>query len=95
MNKTLLNALKEAKFTGRCEGILLGLDIAAVAFNHKLGIGAKRLSLVEEEVQGILHEIETTKDYDRIRADIVNELTRIHGEESREFWLKRYIDIGV
>ena len=92
MNKNLLNALKDAKFTGRCEGILLGLDIAAVAFNHKLGIGAKRLSLVEEEVQEILHEFETTKDYDRIRCNMVNELTRIHGPESRGFWLERYID---
>ena len=92
MNKTLLKTLQEAKFTGRCEGILLGLDIAAVAFNHQLGIGAKRLSRVEKEVQEILHEFEATKDYDRICCNMVRELTRIHGEDSFGFWLERYID---
>jgi hypothetical protein len=91
-NKQFITALQNAAFEGRKEGILLGLDIAAVAFNHKLGIGAKRLGRVEEEVQEILHEFETTKDYDRIRCNLVRELTLIHGEDSFGFWLRRYID---
>ena len=94
MNKTLLKQLQDAKFKGMCEGMLMGLDLAAVATNHTLGIGAVRLSRVSKEVQSILDEIQSIKDYDRIRADLVNELTRIYGEESREFWLKRYIDIS-
>lgn len=94
MNKTLIKQLQNAKFSGMCEGLLMGLDLAAVATNHTLGIGAKRLNRISKEVQEILDEIKSIKDCDRIRADLINELTRIHGEESREFWLKRYVDIS-
>lgn len=93
-NKTLLKQLQAAKFSGMCEGLMMGLDLAAVASNHALGIGAKRLSEVSKEVQGILDEIQSIKDYDRLRADLVKELTRIYGEETRDFWLKRYISIA-
>ena len=95
MSKTLLKQLQAAKFAGMCEGLMMGLDLSAVAFNHTLGIGAKRLNQVSKEVQEIMDEIKSNKDYDRLRADLVNELTRIYGEESREFWLKRYIDIAT
>ena len=94
-NKTLIKQLQDAKFAGMCAGILFGLDIAAVATNHALGIGATRLDRVSKEVQEILDEIKSEKDCDRIRIDMVNELTRIYGQESRGFWLERYISVGT
>lgn len=90
-NKQFISALQRAAFEGRKEGILFGLDLAAIALNHTEGFGKKRLERVEEEVQTFLNELKTTQDYDRIRCDLVKELTRIHGEDSKDFWLKRYI----
>lgn len=94
MSKTLIKQLQAAKIAGMREGLMMGLDLFAVASNHALGIGAERLSRVQKEVQGILDEILSNKDNDRTRTDLVNELTRIYGEETRDFWLKRYIDIS-
>lgn len=90
-NKQFISALQRAAFEGRKEGILFGLDLAAIALNHTEGFGKKRLERVEEEVQTFLNELKTTQDYDRIRTDLVKELTRIHGEDTKDFWLKRYI----
>jgi hypothetical protein len=90
---THIAQLQAAAFKGRQEGILLGLDLAAIAFNHSCGLDSEALNSATEEVQEILNEIKNSKDFDRIRTDIVNELTDIHGKESREFWLKRYISL--
>jgi hypothetical protein len=91
-NKQFITALQNAAFEGRKEGILFGLDLAAIALNHTEGFGKKRIERVEREVQTFLNEIKTVQDYDRIRCDLVRELTRIHGEDSFGFWLRRYID---
>jgi hypothetical protein len=92
-NNQFLRAVQNAAFEGRKEGILFGLDLCAIALNHTEGFGRKRIDRVSDEVQTFLNEIRSIKDYDRIRTDLVKELTRIYGEETREFWINRYISV--
>lgn len=92
MAKNLIAQLRAAKDEGRLEGILMGLDIAAIAFNHCYHFGDKRLAVVEVECQKILDEIQTTDDADRLFCDLYKELARIRpSKESNDFFMRRYI----
>lgn len=90
MQKNLIAMLKAAKDDGRIEGIIMGLDIAAIALNHTHGFEENDLALVSEEAQSIFDEIRDTKDIDRVLCDIYKELARIR-PKYEEFFLKRYI----
>lgn len=88
---TLALQLKNAEERGMRKGVLLGLDIAAIAINHTHGFGDERLSKVEAEAQCMIDEIDSAKDKDRVIADIYKELIRIRpGKESADFFGKRY-----
>ena len=88
---TLALQIKNAEERGMRKGVLLGLDIAAIAINHTYKFGDVRLSKVESEAQCIIDEIDSAKDKDRVIADIYKELTRIRpGKESESFFGKRY-----
>lgn len=88
----LIAQLRAAKDEGRLEGIVMGLDIAVIAYNHVFHIANKRLPPVDAECQRILDEIQEAKDIDRVLCDIYKELVRIRPDkESDELFLKRYI----
>ena len=90
--KNILTQLKKAKDDGRLEGIVLGLDIAVIAYNHVHHIAGKRLPPVDAECQRIFDEIQDAEDLDRVLCDIYKELKRIRPDkESNEFLLRRYI----
>ena len=86
----LIAQLRAVKDEGRLEGIVMGLDIAAIALNHTYGFADKRLSVVGAEAQRIFDEIQEAPDMDRVLVDIYKELSRIR-PGSEAFFLKRYI----
>ena len=91
MNNTLIRQLGEAKEKGMRQGILIGLDLCAIALNHKFGFGKERLKVLTAEVQDYLDEMGNAKDMERVWADITKELIAIWGDEGKDFFLRRYV----
>lgn len=92
MKNNFLKQLQDAAFKGRQEGILLGLDICAIALHNRYGFGDKRLTVLEKDVQEILDKIGSYKDSDRLAADLVKELGEIRKGDNGVF-LRRYIKL--
>lgn len=92
MNNKMLKMLQDAAFKGRKEGILIGIDIVAIALNEEFGFGAERLKRLDARVQKLLDEIHTYKDMEVLAAHLAKRLIEIRPNDS-EFFLKKYINM--
>lgn len=91
-NKSLIVQLQNAAFKGRKEGILLGIDIAAIAINEEYGFGAERLKRLDGRVQKVLDEIQSYKDMDLLAARLAKRLMEIRKDDP-DFFLEKYIKL--
>jgi hypothetical protein len=92
MDKRTLNLIQQAAIKGRMEGILFGFDIFAICLNHRYGFGDKRLTVLDGDLQEIIDELKTAKDWDRVMADIAKELCRIRKGDNSKI-LERLINL--
>lgn len=92
MKNNFLKQLQDAAFKGRQEGVLIGIDIVAIALNEEYNFGAERLKRLDTRVQGLLNEIQSYKDMDLLAANLAKRLMEIRKDDP-EFFLKKYINI--
>lgn len=62
-------------------GIQMGLNLAAIALNHKFGFGEERLKRLEQKVQKLVDEIVDTNDPLVTKVHIETALKQIRGKE--------------
>ncbi len=92
MSKGLIVQLQNAVFKGRKEGVLLGIDIVAIALNEEYGFGAERLKRLDGRVQELLNEIQSYNDMDKLAADLAKRLMQIRKDDP-DFFLEKYIKL--
>lgn len=85
MNKNVfLKQVKEVKEKayrdGVWDGMRMGLNITAIALNHKFGFGEERLKRLEAKVQDLVDEMITTNDPLVNKVHIENAIKQIRGE---------------
>ena len=62
-------------------GIQMGLNLAAIALNHKFGFGEERLKRLEQKVQALVDEIVDTNDPLVTKVHIEIALKQIRGKD--------------
>lgn len=62
-------------------GLQMGLNLAAIALNHKFGFGNERLTRLEQKVQELVDEIVDMNDPEVTKAHIETALKQIRGKE--------------
>lgn len=81
---TLRQAKENAYSDGVWSGLQMGLNLAAIALNHKFGFGEVRLKRLEEKVQELVDEIVDTRDPEVTKVHIETALKQIRGKEWAE-----------
>ena len=85
MSQSFAKQLKEMKKNvysdGVWAGIQMGLNLAAIALNHKFGFGEERLKRLEQKVQALVDEIVDTNDPLVTKVHIETALKQIRGKE--------------
>ena len=66
---------------GVWNGLQMGLNLAAIALNHKFGFGNLRLTRLEQKVQELVDEIVDTRDPEVTKVHIETALKQIRGKE--------------
>jgi hypothetical protein len=66
---------------GVWSGLQMGLNLAAIALNHKFGFGNERLTRLEAKVQELVDEIVDTRDPEVTKVHIETALKQIRGKE--------------
>ena len=79
--KKLFQAKSNAYSDGVWSGLRMGLNLAAIALNHKFGFGNERLTRLEAKVQELVDEIVDTRDPDVTKAHIETALKQIRGKD--------------
>ena len=79
--KKLFQTKNNAYSDGVWSGIQMGLNLAAIALNHKFGFGEKRLKRLEQKVQELVDEIVDTNDPYVTKVHIETALKQIRGKE--------------
>jgi hypothetical protein len=77
---TLRQAKENAYADGVWSGLQMGLNIVAIALNHKFGFGETRLQRLEERVQELVDEIVDTRDPYVTKVRIERAIKQIRGE---------------
>lgn len=84
-NNNLAAMLKKAKDSGYTkgvmDGILMGLDIAAIGANHTHGFEKDDIALLNTEVNAILDEIVDTADPEHTKYKLEKAIQQIMGED--------------
>ena len=79
---TKLRQTKDNAYSdGVWNGLQMGLNLAAIALNHKFGFGNKRLKRLEQKVQELVDEIVDTNDPVVTKAHIETALKQIRGKD--------------
>jgi hypothetical protein len=65
---------------GVWNGLQMGLNLAAIALNHKFGFGESRLQRLEQKVQELVNEIVDTNDPIVTKTHIEIALKQIRGK---------------
>ena len=96
MPKGIITQLQNAADKGRKEGILLGIDIAAIAidevFGEKWDLKAEDYQQLDAKVQELLNEIQNYKDMEKLAAHIAKRLMQIRTDDPGYF-LEKYIKL--
>ena len=79
--KKLFQTKNNAYSDGVWSGIQMGLNLAAIALNHKFGFGEERLKRLEQKVQELVDEIVDTNDPLVTKVHIETALKQIRGKE--------------
>lgn len=79
--KKLFQTKNNAYADGVWNGLQMGLNLAAIALNHKFGFGNLRLSRLEQKVQELVDEIVDTNDPIVTKAHIETALKQIRGKD--------------
>ncbi len=66
---------------GVWSGLQMGLNLAAIALNHKFGFGNVRITRLEAKVQELVDEIVDTRDPEVTKVHIETALKQIRGKE--------------
>lgn len=92
MKNNMLKMLQDTALRGRKEGILIGIDIVAIALNEEYHFGQKMLGRLDKPVQEILDEMTTYKDMEVLAARIAQRLATIRKQDA-DFFLDKYIKL--
>lgn len=65
---------------GLYQGLQFGVNLTAIAFNHRYGFGDKRLTLIQGDVQKLVDEVVDVNDPAVTEEHIRYEMRRIRGE---------------
>lgn len=79
--KQLKEMKKNAYSDGVWAGIQMGLNLTAIALNHKFGFGEERLKRLEQKIQELVDEIVDTNDPLVTKVHIETALKQIRGKE--------------
>ena len=77
--KKLFQTKENSYMNGVWDGLQMGLNLAAIALNHKFGFGNIRLTRLEAEVQKLVDEIIDTNDPIVTKAHIEKAVQQIRG----------------
>lgn len=84
IKNVFVNTMRETKEKayrdGVWEGLQMGLNLCAIALNHKFGFGESRLKRLEVDVQDLVNEIVDTADPLVTKVHIEREIKRIRGK---------------
>lgn len=79
----LVQMVQKARYDGYADGawhgLQIGLNVTAIALNHRFGFGDQRLTVLQGEVQKLIDEIVDMKEPEVTDAHIRRELQRIRG----------------
>lgn len=76
-----LEQVKQQSYAdGVWDGMQMGLDLCAIALNHRYQFGVIRLRRLEDKVQELINEIIDTRDPDVTKAHIRTALRQIWGD---------------
>jgi len=73
-------ARRESFADGLWQGLQFGINLTAIALNHRYGFGDERLTAIEGDVQKLVDEIVDVNDPDVTDAHIRYEIKRIRGK---------------
>lgn len=76
----LAQAKQQSYADGVWDGMQMGLDLCAIALNHRYQFGVIRLRRLEDKVQELINEIIDTRDPDVTKAHIRTALRQIWGD---------------
>lgn len=76
----LAQAKQQEYANGVWDGMQMGLDLCAIALNHRYQFGMIRLRRLEDQVQELINEIIDTRDPDVTKAHIRTALRQIWGD---------------
>lgn len=76
----LAQAKQQEYANGVWDGMQMGLDLCAIALNHRYQFGTTRLRRLEEAVQELINEIIDTRDPDVTKYRIRKALRQIWGD---------------
>lgn len=74
------DARSEGFADGLWQGLQFGINLTAIALNHRYGFGDERLTAIEGDVQMLVDEIVDVNDPDVTEAHIRYEIKRIRGK---------------
>ena len=84
MKNAYANKLRETKNNAYADGVWsglqMGLNLVAIALNHKFGFGETRLQRLEEKVQELVNEIVDTRDPEVTKVRVERAIKQIRGE---------------